>query len=553
MRNPGARTHATRNPGAASRFTFHVSRFYLLSLVFFALGLMSKPMLVTLPFVLLLLDYWPLGRLSFPTLQHSTTPPLRLLLEKLPFFALAAASCLVTVLVQKQAMQPLANLSLGARAGNALVACARYLGKTFWPFNLATPYPHPGHWPLGFVLLAAVLVAAVTAGVVWLSLKRARGRVGQTSGLPVAEPPVSHTGGHPEDGLTGRPEVCPTGVEHGAAGSERRTSNLEPPDSSLAPLASPLFVGWFWFLGMLAPVIGLVQVGEQSMADRYTYLPLIGVFIIVVWGFSSLMSKVQSLKSRRLWTLDARPGALPAAPRESRSSAPCNPCNSFNSCNLVNSFAATLAVLVLLACALRTRDQLRHWQNSESLYRHALAVSSKNFIACYNLGSWLDSEGRTDEALTYYFKAVEMQPRYPDPLNNIGCILVGRKQFAEAVPYFEAALRSRPDYVGAHENLAAAFRELGRFQEAIPHLRTVVKEKPQDTGALNSLGNALAGQGQFAEAVTYYETSVRVKPDQFAGHYGLANALSKLGRADEAVAHYRLALQAKPDFAQAHQ
>ncbi|HOW79011.1 MAG: tetratricopeptide repeat protein [Verrucomicrobia bacterium] len=466
---------AGRETGGGRHGGFSALGCYLFALGFFALGLMSKPMLVTVPFVLLLLDYWPLGRWrgresggaaedrpggqteAAAAASHLTPHPLsspgglsRLFLEKLPFFALAAASCAATVVAQRPAMQPLSNLALGARVSNALVAYARYLGKTFWPLNLATPYPHPGHWPLGLVLLGLVLLAGVTGLVLW---QRRRHPFGVT--------------------------------------------------------------GWFWFLGMLVPVIGLVQVGEQSLADRYTYLPMVGVLIVVIWG----VYEAGRRKAGR-WR-----GLKP--------------------------MLVCLAALVLLGCVLRTRDQCRCWRGSERLYRHALAVSRNNFIAAYNLGGWLDGEGRTDEALTYYRKAVEMQPRYPDPLNNIGCILAGRKQFAEAIPYFEAALRSRPDYVLAHENLAAACRELGRFREAIPHLEVVVKARPEDTGVLNSLANALAGVGRFAEAVPYYEASLRVRPEQVAAHYGLANALVKLGRADEAVAHYRQALQAKPDFAQA--
>ena len=416
------------------------SFWYALALVLFALGLMSKPMLVTTPFVLLLLDYWPLQRLQLKTQDSRLKTLLPLLLEKLPFLLLSIISCLVTVLVQKQAIQPLANLSLGVRVGNALLAYVRYLGKTLWPLNLATPYPHPGHWPLASVLLAAALLAGLTLAALWLRRK-----------YPFA------------------------------------------------------FTGWFWFLGMLVPVIGVVQVGEQSMADRYTYLPLIGIFIILAWGV-----------------------------------------------RLNRGLLMLVAALVLLACAARTRDQLRSWKDSESLYRHAVAVSSKNFIAYYNLGSWLDSEGRIDEALTNYFKAVEMQPHYPDPLNNIGCSLANRKQFADAIPYFEAALRSKPGFTSAHQNLANSLREMKRFDEAIPHFQAVVKEKPEDTSALNGLGNALASQGQFAEAAQYYEASLRVKPDQVAAHYDLANALANLRRADEAIVQYRLALQAKPGFALAH-
>jgi tetratricopeptide (TPR) repeat protein len=413
-------------------------------------------MLVTLPFVLLLLDYWPLRRNAECGMQSAESGIrsaqggallwMKLIWEKLPFFALSAASSLVTVLVQERAMQPLTNLSLGARVGNALVAYARYLGLAFWPANLATPYPHPGHWPLYQVLLAAALLAGLTLAALALCRR-----------LP----------------------FIPT--------------------------------GWFWFVGMMVPVIGIVQVGEQSMADRYTYLPLIGVFIVVAWGMGAVAARLR----------------LPRA-----------------ACGVA-------AGLVLVACAFRTSQQLPAWQNSESLYRHAVRVTKKNWIAYYNLGSCLDADGRVDEALTNYFKAVELQPHYPDPLNNIGCALANRKQFAEAVPYFEAALRSRPDLISAHENIAAALRELGRLSEAIPHLQFVVKAKPEDTGAWNGLGNALVSEGRYAEAIPCYEASVRAKPDQAAAHYNLGNALAKLRRADEAISQYQLALQQKPNYPEA--
>ena len=313
-------THYTLRPPAIS---------LLPSLLFFALGLMCKPMLVTLPFLLLLLDYWPLCRFEFKTQNSKLKTLLPLALEKWPFFFLSAVSCLVTVLVQQRAMQPLTNLSISSRVGNALVAYTRYLGKTFWPAHLATPYPHPGHWPLPQVLLAAALLIGLTLGA--LSLYRK---------LPF------------------------------------------------------VLTGWLWFLGTLVPVIGLVQVGEQSMADRYSYLPLIGLFIILAWGGRAAASR---------WHVSGV--ALGSA-----------------------------AGLILFPCAWRARAQLRCWQNSESLYRHAVAVTKNNWIGYYNLGSCLDAEGRTDEAMTNYFKAVAMQPHYPDPLNNIGCTLAGRKQFAEAVP-----------------------------------------------------------------------------------------------------------------------
>jgi tetratricopeptide (TPR) repeat protein len=441
-----ARYAEVRSQHPASSIRYHATHYYLLSLLCFALGLMSKPMLVTLPCVLLLLDYWPLQRLQLNTRNSTLKALFPLLREKIPFFLLSAASCLVTVLAQERAMQPLTNLSIGSRIGNALVAYVRYLGKTVWPTHLATPYPHPGHWPLPQVLLAAVLLIGLTLGA--LSLYRK---------LPFVP------------------------------------------------------VGWFWFLGTLVPVIGLVQVGEQSMADRYSYLPLVGLFIILAWG-----ARAAALR----WQV---PGVV----------------------------LGVAAALVLFPCAWRARDQLRCWQNSESLYRHAVAVTKNNWISYYNLGSCLDAEGHAEEAMTNYFKAVEMQPNYPDPLNNIGCLLAGRKQFAEAVPFFEAALRANPDLVRPRQNLASALCELGKYSEAIPHLRRVVREKPEDTGALNYLANALARQGQFPEAIPYYEAALRVQPVLPATQYGLANALIRLHRTAEAIQHYRLAVAQKPDYAQA--
>jgi tetratricopeptide (TPR) repeat protein len=415
-------------------------RFYMLSLVLFALGLMSKPMLVTLPFVLLLLDFWPLGRLRTVKLPA-------LLAEKIPFFALSAASCLVTLFVQREAEQPLSVLPMTARLGNTLVSYVRYIGKMFWPFNLATPYPHPGRWPAGDVILAALLLCAL----------------------------------------------------------------------SLAALAAwrrfPfVLVGWLWFLGMLVPVIGLVQVGEQSMADRYTYLPLIGLFIALVWVAAEARIRLH----------------MPPA---------------------VVAFAACL---LLVLCALRARDQVSYWQGSDRLFSHAIRVSKANFIAYYNLGTYLDHAGRTDEALTNYMRALEIQPHYQDPLNNIGCILAERKQFAESVPYFEAALRYKSDYTDARANLANSLRKIGRYKDAIPEYRTVVEKRPSDTSALNGLGNALASQGQFAEAIPVYEASLRAKPEQAAAHYDLANAFQQLRRLDDAVAQYRLALAAGGDDPQIH-
>ena len=432
------------------------SSFYLLSLAFFALGLMSKPMLVTVPFVLLLLDYWPLGRFAAHSPQSTVLSPQianpkspLLLLEKLPFFLLSAASCVVTFIVQKQggAVQSLTQMPLGLRLGNVPVAYARYLGKTLWPAGLATPYPRAEHWPLIQVLLALGLLIGLTFGAVWL------GRRFRFVG-----------------------------------------------------------VGWLWFVGMLVPVIGLVQVGEQSMADRYSYLPLIGLFIILAWGAGEICE--------RWW--------LPKAA------------------------CAAAAGLMLLACAATTSRQVGYWRNSETLYHHDLAVSRKNWSACYNLGWYLDQEGRIDEALHYYRQAIEIEPRNPDPVNNIGVALVAKKQYAEAIPYFERALKAEPDFYEAHNNIGKALEELGRLDEAITEYRLVLEKKPAHVSALNNLGNALARKGQFADAMQCYEASLRARPDQATAHYGLAGALARAGRTDEAINHYQQVLQRNPNNPTAH-
>lgn len=439
--------HASR--GTPPIFHLPSSIFYHLSLLFFALGLMSKPMLVTVPFLLLLLDYWPLRRFGLETQDSRPKTLLPLLREKIPFFLLSAGSCVVTFMAQRKggAVQSLAQMSLGPRLENTPVAYARYLGKTLWPEGLATPYPRAEHWPLIQVLLAIALLVALTLGAIWL------GRRFRFVG-----------------------------------------------------------VGWLWFVGMLVPVIGLVQVGEQSMADRYSYLPLIGLFVILAWGAGEACERWR-------WPKAACAGA---------------------------------AGLALVACAATTRRQIGHWQDSETLYRRALAVTRKNWVACYNLGWYFDEEGRIDEALQFYRQATEVEPRNPDPFNNIGVALVAKKQYAEAIPYFERALKAEPGFYEAHNNIGKALEELGKLDEAIREYRLVLEKKPGHVSALNNLGNALSRKGQFAEAMHYYEASLRAKPDQATAHYGLASALARLGQTEAAINHYEQVLRRNPNNATAH-
>ena len=318
---------------------------------------MAKPMVVTLPFALLLLDYWPLARTS-ASKDHYAGPVvpsewLRLIIEKAPFFVLSAISSVLTLRIHQASgtTEMLQGVSLGARIGNGLVAYARYLGKTFWPVDLALPYPHPGSWPVEDVAFALLLVAGLCAAAVWQGRRRPYG-----------------------------------------------------------------LVGWFWFLGTLAPVIGVVQWGIQSMADRFTYVPLIGVFIVVVWSAEELLHN---------WH----------APR-------------------VLIGAAAGAALGL--CAVQTSAQLRYWQNSETWFRHTLAVTGKNRVACENLAGYLTAHGKLDDAIDNYRQALEMEPNRATAHSNLGGALTAKGDFQAAIREYQEALRLDPTLANAYNNLGYA-------------------------------------------------------------------------------------------------
>lgn len=468
----GASGEPVSAPGAAGRPLGHSASvkwrlpahwiWYFVCFVAFALGLMSKPMLVTLPFVLLLADFGPLNRWPRPVQFPPNRPALpradaaapprslgRLWVEKIPFFVLAAGSSVVTFVAQRQggAVAPLGGLPLATRLENAVVSYARYLGKFFWPTNLSVLYPHPGDWPDGQVLAAVLVLLAVTAVV----LHRA------------ARWPFALT-------------------------------------------------GWFWFLGMLVPVIGLVQVGIQSMADRYTYLPQIGLVLALVWGVA------EGLKRWRL---------PPAA-------------------------TATGAGLILCVCAVLARQQLAHWRDTETLFRHAVKVTRGNYLAHNNLGYFLALQGKLDEAMEEYRRALESNPRYEEALNNLGHALARKRRHAEAITYYEAALRVRPDHVEVHNNLGNALSELGRLEEAIAHYQFVLMRQPDHADAHNNLGIALAIKGDFPRAVHHLSEALRLKPDYAGARSNLGNALAAQGRHAEAIAEYQKAIALNPNDAQAH-
>jgi protein O-mannosyl-transferase len=353
---PRAAQHATRN-------TQHTTPLYLLSLGSFALGLMSKPMLVTLPLVLLLLDYWPLRRLSLPSLHHSSTPALRLFLEKAPFFALALAACVLTVHAQHAggAVTSLEQLPWDSRLPNALAAYSVYLAKAFWPAHLAVFYPHVPV-PAWHAALSVLLLLGVTA----LCFKVARSR-------------------------------------------------------------PYLLVGWLWFCGMLVPVIGLVQVGWQAYADRYTYLPLIGVFLMAVWGVAELRPRVAG------WNLALRFGSA----------------------------------LLLGACLVATRYQLAAWQNATTLFSHALDVTDRNWLAHNNLGTALAEQGRVDEAGEHFRTAVQINSAYDDARSNLGRYLAESGKWDEAKAQLNALLQHSPNHVRAHGNLGYVLLAQGDIAQGV--------------------------------------------------------------------------------------
>jgi len=422
-------------------------RRYLLVLFLFILGLLSKPMLVTLPFVLLLLDYWPLSRFEL-----KAKIPFHLIWEKIPLFILVAISSIVTFFVQQSggAVKSLELFSLKVRIANALVSYADYIGKMIYPLNLAVLYPHPGsNLPLWQVLVAVFLLLFISVFVIWKIKK-----------LPY------------------------------------------------------LFVGWFWYIGMLFPVIGLVQIGGQSMADRYTYISLIGLFIMISWGVPDILKK---------W-------------------------------HYQRLFLSVSTGIILSALMILTWIQLGYWKDSLILYEHALKVTSNNDLAHNNLGVALAKlKKKYDEAISHYYKALQIRPNHVKAHTNIGVALGEKGMYKEAIPHYYKALRIYPDYAYAHNNLGFALAKLGRFREAIVHFKEALRINPEDLDAYNNMGNALSHLRRYEEAIPYYYKALRIKPDYFEAHNNLGAALFRQGKVNEAISHFREALRINPNNEKTHE
>ena len=427
---PGDSHHASRFRFHPSRFTLHAPRLYALSLGFFALGLMSKPALVTVPFVLLLLDYWPLGRFNLPwsRVQGSGSEvrgsTLRLLWEKLPFFAMATASVLITIAGHRRlGLDNTASLPWQWRVGNALVSYVRYLGKTFWPTHFAVFYPYPGVWPPAVVGASAVMLLAVSGWVLW------QGR------------------------------------------------------------QSPYLVtGWLWFLGVLAPMIGIIQAGSQAMADRFAYVPLIGLLIALCWGVGEFAQRL------------GRPG-----------------------------WVAPIAACAILGCICATRHELQYWRNSVALFDRAVAVTQDNYIAEENLGVALARTGAMQQARAHLGESLRLQPERASAHFNLGLLLALEGKADQAAAQYREALRLRPRYPKALNNLAWLLAtqpdpRLRNGEEALQLARRATDlAEDNDPGMLDTLAAAYAELGQFAEAVKVAEWAAQLA--QSAGQNELARQI----------------------------
>jgi tetratricopeptide (TPR) repeat protein len=366
-----------------------ITRYGLLA-VLFALGLMSKPMLITLPFVLLLLDYWPLNRLTVAGNEEdgraSTTR--RLAAEKLPLVALGAASSLVTLFAQKVALQPLSHISLAERIGNAIISCVIYLRQMLWPRNLAPFYPFNRQEIVGSTVVFSlfVLVLISTAVFVW--------------------------------------------------GRRHRY----------------LVTGWLWYLIMLAPVIGILQVGNQSRADRYTYLPQIGLLLLFTWMAGDLSAR------------------LPRRPL------------------ILGIVAATIVSCLAFAAHL----QASYWRNSETLWIHTLSCTTDNATAEENLGQAVYDQGRVKEALAHFQKAIEINPKQPFVHSLLGVAFLEQGRVEDSLAHLETAIQINPDDGDAHYNLGNTFLQMGRAQQAIAQYSRALEINTYDIEARNNLAWVLA-------------------------------------------------------------
>ncbi len=422
---------------------------YLLTLFAFMLGLMSKPMLVTLPFVMLLIDFWPLDRFEE---GRGPRQHLRRLLvltkEKVPFFACSFLSAVITIYAQNRggAVQDLNEISFRLRSENALIAYVKYIGKTIWPHDLAVLYPFPPAIPIWQAIGSLLFLFLVSAAAI-LTARRHR----------------------------------------------------------------YITVGWFWFLVTLLPVIGLIQVGGQSMADRYSYIPLTGLFIIAAWGVPDL---IKGLRHRQ--------GIL-----------------------------ALLAGTVIIASAALTWQQLGYWRDNISLYRHTLQITTDNSSINYNLGLALQAKGDLDAAIQEYREALRITPNSKNAHYNLGLALQTRGDPDAAIQEYRQTLWINPDEADAHYNLGIVLSAKGDLDAAIYEYREALRINHNNANAHNNLGAALAGKGDLDAAIHEYREAIRINNNLENAHNNLGAVFATKGNLDAAIHEFQEALRINPNYTKA--
>jgi tetratricopeptide (TPR) repeat protein len=422
---------------------------YLLALVFFGLGLLCKPAALALPFALLLLDYWPLQRFAPQPHTRGFGIPRRLILEKLPLLALAAAAGVVTYFAEAQgkSVVPIASIPIPMRVGNVFISYAVYLRQMLWPAGLAVYYPYPDKSDLFWETALALVLLGIISGVVLAQWRK-------------------------------RPW---------------------------------LLAGWFWYLAMMAPVIGIVAVNPSTRGDRYTYLPQIGLSVLLAWAVADWSA---AWKHRRVLL-----GGLMA-----------------------------VVIGALMVCG---RIQVSYWKDSESLWRRALACTSANSVAHNNLGQALCQKGELAEAVRQCNQALAINPDFAEAHFNLGIALHKQGMLEEAVTEYNKALRIQPDYMEAHYNLGLALVKEGKLDEAIAQYRSALEINPANEDARYNLGNALVKAGNPDEAIAQYRQALQINPDDAEARNNLGVVYAGKGQWEEAIAQYQRALQINPHYADA--
>ncbi|MBF0119935.1 MAG: tetratricopeptide repeat protein [Desulfobacterales bacterium] len=410
---------------------------YFIVLLFFSLGLMAKPMLVTLPFVLLLLDYWPLNRFS----KKGAT--LNLILEKIPLFIVTIIVSIITFIVQHTigATALSSVYSIKIRIANAIVAYSIYIFKAFFPYSLSVFYPYPDPPMRQTFLLTISILIIIT-------------------------------------------------ISYAAI----RTSKKFP----------YFITGWLFYLGTLVPVIGIIQVGSQSMADRYTYIPFIGIFIIVAWGLSQF------------------------------------------------TYKKIIFSIIIIVFSILTWRQVSYWENSQTLFKHSVDVDEKNIMAYNNLSAALIKDKKIDEAIEYLNKAIKIKPKNIDTNVNL-CLALGKQnKSSEAIIYCYRAMKMKNIPKETHNSIGNALEQLGHVNEAIKEYYKALKLNPDYAGVINNLGSIFAKQGDINRAMTYFKDTIKIDPNFVEAYNNIGNILCQENKIPEAIIYYNKALEIDNDYADAH-